>query len=116
MANVTYTGASSTSPLIVSSSGGSGVGSPCEPREPPPLPGGMGVGMGGYDLMTYQRLASALYAHPPHATLDPTTPTSIPPTTPTLLAGHDPLLHKKKKEKKKKKKKKQPNSHILENV
>ncbi|XP_042230425.1 putative iroquois-class homeodomain protein irx-1 [Homarus americanus] len=88
MANVTYTGASSTSPLVVSSSG-SAVGSPCEPREPPPLPGGMGVG--GYDLMTYQRLASALYAHPPHATLDPSTPTSVPPTT--LLAAHDPLLH-----------------------
>ncbi|XP_069194789.1 putative iroquois-class homeodomain protein irx-1 isoform X2 [Procambarus clarkii] len=128
MANVTYTGASSTSPLwdqsggipvnflqlpyvvddveapyrccvlknwsdlVVSSSAGGGVGSPCEPREPPPLPGGMGVG--GYDLMTYQRLASALYAHPPHATLDGATPTSIPPTTPTtLLAAHDPLLH-----------------------
>ncbi|KAK8406964.1 hypothetical protein O3P69_007483 [Scylla paramamosain] len=92
MANVTYTGASSTSPLVVSSSGGSAVGSPCESREPPPLPGGMSVG--SYDLMTYQRLASALYAHPPHATLDPATPTSIPPTTPTtLLAAHDPLLH-----------------------
>lgn len=52
------------------------------------------MGVGGYDLMTYQRLASALYAHPPHASLDPTTPTSIPPTTPTtLLAAHDPLLH-----------------------
>ncbi|XP_047498828.1 putative iroquois-class homeodomain protein irx-1 [Penaeus chinensis] len=94
MANVTYTGASSTSPLVVSSSGGSAVGSPCEPRDPPPLPGGMGVGVGGYDLMTYQRLASALYAHPPHATLDGATPTSLPPTTPTtLLAAHDPLLH-----------------------
>ncbi|CAL4063386.1 unnamed protein product, partial [Meganyctiphanes norvegica] len=85
--------------LLVSSSGGSGgVGSPCDPREPPPgappLPGGIGgIGMGGYDLMTYQRLASALYAHHPGPTLDPTAPTGAPTSPTVLLPHHDPLLH-----------------------
>ena len=50
-------------------------------------------GMGGYDIMTYQRLASALYAPPPTSGHVDPPPAPPPITTTAILPGHDPLLH-----------------------